>query len=496
MRAFFIEASGSVWQTIARQLRDTHGWNAVYWSGAAVDGTAVTAQFPGIVHHAGVDAALGRPAPDCADWPQPALDEPLLRALAADEVIALHMMDRMDASGHAFGHDERRRHYHDLLRYWLAVIERLRPEVVVFSIAPHIVYDYVLYALCRHLGIRTLMFERLGLPGWVYLADRIDGRPLGFETAPAAVATGPFRDYLDTTASGGSAAVPANFQKKIKRYGLDRSGIGKVLFSASHEILRMLYLLKRFGLAPMDQSYLKLAGRTPADSRLTAPVATRLRLDAIARKKRLAADLDRLASRPVEGEPFVLVALHYQPERATVPMAGLLGDQTLIVDMIAKALPAGWKVYVKEHPWQLQAQSRGEMQRSADFYRRLAAHPAVRLLPPDEDTSALIGRARAVATATGSVGWQAVCRGVPVLVFGAAWYAGCPGTHAVRSAEDCARVLKASDAAVPVTDVAAFLGRVQACCIPGILEPGVENVALEPDAVAPAMAGLLDRWAR
>jgi hypothetical protein len=94
----------------------------------------------------------------------------------------------------------------------------------------------------------------------------------------------------------------------------------------------------------------------------------------------------------------------------------VFGDQTLIVDMLAKTLPKDWKLYVKEHPWQLQPFGWGEMQRTQEFYDTIAGYPNVVLVSRDVETSELVSGSKAVATVTGSVGWDALCRNSGVAV--------------------------------------------------------------------------------
>ena len=505
MRVMYAECSGPVWRVIARRLEDRHGWRPVYWLAAPEDAAVVASEFPDAVFHSGVEAARGIPATG-ADWPLPGLDAALLEALAPHESITLHMMDRMDPDGRSFPYDERRRHYHDLLRYWLGVLDRFAPDLVVLSIAPHIVYDYVLYALCRHRGVPTVMFERIGLPGYVYPVAEIDTYPPGLQPDRRAVretgakpALSPlFEAYLAAQSAGGEKAMPANFEKKLKRYGLARTGRDGYQAGLTAELWfefkRAAYLFRKNGFAPVPRTYVKLRGQRPADSHPTTWDLEVRRVRAILTKRRLRRLVHRLAERPVRDEPHVLLALHYQPERATVPMGGMLGDQALIADILAKSLPEGWWLYVKEHPWQLQGFSRGEMQRSEDFYRRLAALRNTRLMPLSADTGELIASARAVATVTGSVGWQAICQGVPALVFGSAWYRGCEGAFQVRSVSDCKAALDAVADGYRVEGSAPreWLAAVQEVCVPGFLEPDVESVeALDVQDAAEAMADAL-----
>jgi hypothetical protein len=448
---------------------------------------------------AGPDATLGLPDENAA-WPLPPLEPELLTALAPAESIALHMMDRMDPRcGAGFTHDDRRRHYHRLLRYWAGALDTLSPDLIVFSISPHIVFDYVLFVLARYRGIPTAMFERVGLPGWVFpIADfergsaALRGNLHQRQHAVADDLPDAFRTWLIESTSG-KAAVPANYRKKLERYRLGgRAEVPSMTRAVMHEMKRAFVLWRRYGFAPMRNSYLRSAryphGRAGWGETLVA------RLRGLALKRRLMRLHDALARDPAAGEPYVFLALHYQPERATVPMGGVLGDQTLIVDLLAAMLPPGWKLYIKEHPWQLQSFGRGEMQRSEAFYTSITRHANVVLLTRDADTSLMVQGARAVATVTGSVGWEALCTGVPVLLFGAAWYRDCGGALAVTSKAALAAALDRVGGGwrPSVEAVAVFCAALSRVCVPGVLEPELERVEhLSLDDAARPMAEAL-----
>jgi hypothetical protein len=218
------------------------------------------------------------------------------------------------------------------------------------------------------------------------------------------------------------------------------------------------------------------------------------RLRGVFFKRRLMRWHDALVSQPTAGDAYVLLALHYQPERATVPIGGAFGDQTLIVDMLANALPEGWKLYVKEHPWQLQPFGRGEVQRSQAFYEAVTRHRNVVLLPRNAPTGTLVRGAQAVATVTGSVGWDALCAEVPVLLFGAAWYRDCPGAHFVTSRASLVEAINqiCSGVQPALHDIAAFCAALSRVCVPGVLEPELERAEqLSLDDAARLMAAAL-----
>ncbi|HEY1546369.1 MAG TPA: hypothetical protein VGG28_01045 [Kofleriaceae bacterium] len=115
--------------------------------------------------------------------------------------------------------------------------------------------------------------------------------------------------------------------------------------------------------------------------------------------------------RPVSGERYVLYPIHYQPEASTLVQAPMYLDQANLLRDIAASLPVDHRLYVKEH-----VTNRGR--RDMAFYQALRAIPSVRLLGPDEDTWQLIRDASAVAVITGTVGWEGVMFGRPVITFG------------------------------------------------------------------------------
>jgi hypothetical protein len=130
--------------------------------------------------------------------------------------------------------------------------------------------------------------------------------------------------------------------------------------------------------------------------------------------------------RPVPGEKYILYPIHFQPEASTLVQAPMYLDQIQLLQDIAKSLPAGYRLYVKEH-----MSNRGR--RPLEFYRAIKDIYAVRLLGPDEDTWTLIKNSSAIAVITGTMGWEGLLFDKPVITFGDAWFGILP------------QVIKASD---------------------------------------------------
>jgi len=113
--------------------------------------------------------------------------------------------------------------------------------------------------------------------------------------------------------------------------------------------------------------------------------------------------------------PFVLFALHLQPESSTLVRGQFFQDMLAVIRNLALSLPAGYKLYVKEHDVMFG-------QRPLSFFRELKRMSNVVRVSPYENGPELVRRAAAVATITGTIGWEAAWLGKPVIAFGNSYY--------------------------------------------------------------------------
>ena len=134
------------------------------------------------------------------------------------------MMDRMDESGVTFGHEERLRHYHRLVAYWVAVLDEFVPHAVLMPIAPHLIYDFVLYGLCKLRSIPTLFFDRTAIPGRVLEVENYVGGSKSLRNRylqRLAAHTDPeipdeVEEYLRTLRGNFSSGMAPNFKLKME----------------------------------------------------------------------------------------------------------------------------------------------------------------------------------------------------------------------------------------------------------------------------------------
>jgi hypothetical protein len=108
--------------------------------------------------------------------------------------------------------------------------------------------------------------------------------------------------------------------------------------------------------------------------------------------------------------PFIFYPLHVEPEASLQTAAQHAPNQTTVIDWLAKAVPAGWQVVVKEHPGQTSLRRRG-------FWQQIKRYPNVFVASTLEPAETIVTKARAVAVINSTVGLQAAFICKPVITF-------------------------------------------------------------------------------
>ena len=400
---------GAEMQTLFDVLHKA-GHHIVYWVGER-DGKKIAPE--GCIYHDHYEAWAGKPADA---FVHERLDPPaadFLERLYRTESLALTMMNKRYGDAPV---DERKQIYYDMLAYWNGVLEKVRPETILFPTIPHSIYDFLVYALAKAKGIPTLMFED----------TLVGGRLLWFG------------DYE----RGSEALTSALVRNAHKHFTLEDIDVGL-----------QNYYRSQTGDSQIQPAYMRAQKQASGGVGLLrhrAKIAwhslfngTLLSILALYLKRYFVRDLRdehrEFAQSADLNKPFVYFPLGFQPERTTAPQGDIFHDQILAAQTIAAALPSGWELYVKEHPsqWWLRGKAKFSSARYSGYYRRIAAIPHVRLIPTHTDSHTLIERSQTVATITGTAGWEALFRLKKPLIFGYPWYLAAPQLRRVRSVEDC-----------------------------------------------------------
>jgi len=139
------------------------------------------------------------------------------------------------------------------------------------------------------------------------------------------------------------------------------------------------------------------------------------------RRNMLSYTVFRPYSAPGAG-PYVLYALHTQPESSIDVAGSYFSDQIALVTFIARSLPVTHELYVKVHPADMDG-------KTLAFYKTIARIPGVRLIDYGVDSRGLVAGADIVFTLTGTIGYEAALLGKPVITFANNYFNRFPGVY-------------------------------------------------------------------
>lgn len=137
--------------------------------------------------------------------------------------------------------------------------------------------------------------------------------------------------------------------------------------------------------------------------------------------------------------PFIFYPLHEEPERTLLLGAPFYTNQIEIIRHIAKSLPVGYLLFVKEHPSQV---IRGW--RKTSFYKEIMNIPNVVLLHPSLTFSDLLQKSSLVVSISGTAILEAAFYEKPSIVFAETVFSNLSFVEKVSSIPELPIIIKKS----------------------------------------------------
>ena len=316
------------------------------------------------------------------------------------------------------------RHVQDYLDYFhivsdaaASIIAEREITHALFYCVPHLFYDTVFYEVAKAMGVRVTVLSWSQFPGRFFsMRDVHDlGRfdPSGYDGVPYPIEKGSVPELFYMSDSWQQEGRTGKLSK--------RAVLNFVKHLVKHDPLKLANPIQ------IGKTLRRMSGIYGKLPEWRDPFAKFFHTNELEYFEHLAA----YEGRPVDlSGKYIYVPLHNQPEMSTSALGGKYRDQALVIETLARNLPKGWKIFVKENPRQ-GAYARGPM-----FFHRLSRIPQVEFMPSNASTYALAANAQFVASVTGTVGWEAIRVGTPAMIFGAAWYGSLPGVVQYREGLD------------------------------------------------------------
>ena len=157
--------------------------------------------------------------------------------------------------------------------------------------------------------------------------------------------------------------------------------------------------------------------------------------------------------KPETNTPYIFLPLGINQERHILIGAPFYTNQLEFVKMVAKSIPIGYRLLVKEHPgmWSREWRSTSE-------YKELLKIPNVTMIHPSVSEIELIKNSSLVITTAGTSGFQATLYEKPSIIFSDTFYSYLSSVFRIESIEELPlTVKKALSTKVDPTDLSKYM---------------------------------------
>ena len=140
-----------------------------------------------------------------------------------------------------------------------------------------------------------------------------------------------------------------------------------------------------------------------------------------------------------DSTPFVYFPLQITPERTLLISSPFNTNQIEIIRHISKSLPIGYKLCVKEHPYQVTREWR-----KTSFYNEILSIPNVQFLHHSIKTEDVMKNCSLVITINGVSGLEAAIYKKPSILFSNFSYSILPSVHQIKSIDELPAAIRLS----------------------------------------------------
>ena len=334
--------------------------------------------------------------------------------------LALKMLNRVDFTG-TFRLLEREVIVHSAILAALDLLLRKQPSLVVFRVTPHEFPQYIVSEVAKYLELEVLHFQPCSIAP-VMIPRYSSGKR--FEPAQGFPHQSTESKFILETARTQLRALQ---EAQSPTYMVLQRRRDHALQSFRN---RLRAVAQSIGWIFRDRfpTSVDFSGHSNPQS-----LAARFLKVLLTRslQRNLTQAIRRLGKDSPPAKPFALLALHYEPERTSLPDGLPIEFQADAVLQARAFLPPGVQLVVKEHYSQQSSALRGFLGRSPLFYDLVEGLPGTSFIGYSEKLTSLVSEAACVFTLTGTIAIEAVLKGTPVFYFGTPWWEGLPGAFRI-----------------------------------------------------------------
>ena len=319
---------------------------------------------------------------------------------------------------HKFNEDEILSLLEKECRLFEQILDKIKPKFLMTMIpVPH--YHQLLCAMCKSIGVKIMILSPVRFANRVMISES----NLKFDETVD-------EQKLDNKKKRTDKEIQQYLQnynpiKQIKQQ--EKESFNDKKFQRYKAILKFFITNQNFN----DKNYYYNYGNSKPKiliEKISRSSGRKYREHFLNNNSNLNPDFDR---------PFVYYSLHYEPERILLVDAKFYDNQLSVITSIAKSLPIGHFLYVKEHPmmktigW-----------RPTSYYKQIIKLANVVLLHHTIPSEKILKKCSLVVTIAGTTGLEAAFYAKPVILLTPQLYSIIPFVHTLKKIDDLPETIR------------------------------------------------------
>jgi len=321
---------------------------------------------------------------------------------------------------HEFTHDEILSILEQECKLFENAIEETKPDFLIIG-TTDLHHNYLLSEICKALGINVLMLAgaRFGYKEMICEeADRVDDT------------LGPIQYGI--TKNGKTIKELQTFLKKFDNVKQIKEFEKNLQVPITEKIRKFFQLIFIYGGKDFRNQFEHVG--------MTRTKILKEKLMEKFKKKSVLSFVNGNLPKVFDKEiPFVYYPLNTEPERALSIAAPFYTNQIELITHIAKSLPIGYRLYVKDHPGMNFKGGRG---RSISFYKEIMELPNVKLLHPSINPEEILKNCSLVITINGTTGLEAAFYNKPTITFVQTLYTSLPSVYTLKNINELPQTIR------------------------------------------------------
>ena len=313
------------------------------------------------------------------------------------------------------------------------ILDELKPDFIIMTIT-NVHHDHLFYKICQARGVKILILWQSNLRGRYIISSRID-----------------LIDHAEYNEKHNFGSF-SEIQNYIKKYGTTALIIAHTKTFQNSKIKYLQSALKYlFSDNSNVKTHFTYYGRTKFS------VLRKTLINEIKKKYRQYFINKNLIRNIENKKPFIYFPLHLEPERSTLISAPLFTNQIEVITNIAKSLPNGYNLYVKEHPVM---SIRGW--HSIFYYKQIMSLPNVILIHPSVKSEYIIKRSSLVISISSTSALEAGYYNKPSITLSNQDFSYLPFVYQIKALHDLPNAIKTSlQKKVNISDLNNYLNLIE-----------------------------------